>query len=68
MKYAFSEEHRIRRGGVVLERLEAVVVFENVGSAKVLEKNGFELECVLKKKFIKYGKLHDGKFYVKFRQ
>jgi len=67
VKYAFSEEHAKRRGGLRVERLEACIFSENVGSGRVLEKNGFALECVQKNKYFKHGCFHDGKLYVKFR-
>ncbi|OMP03996.1 hypothetical protein CCACVL1_02216 [Corchorus capsularis] len=42
-----------------LERLEALVDVENVGSQKVLEKAGFQKEGVLRKYFIHKGKCRD---------
>ena len=42
-----------------LERLEALVDVENVGSLKVLEKVGFQREDVLRKFFLHRGKIRD---------
>ncbi|XP_050220282.1 uncharacterized protein LOC126670566 [Mercurialis annua] len=42
-----------------MERLEAFVDLQNVGSQKVLEKVGFERECVLRKYLIIKGKTRD---------
>ena len=54
-KYAF--EH------FELERLTAHVFAENVASARVLEKNGFELEGTLRQHFLKDGRLLDARVY-----
>lgn len=42
-----------------LERIEATVDSENVASARVLEKNGFQHEGTLRKRFYHDGKWHD---------
>jgi RimJ/RimL family protein N-acetyltransferase len=42
-----------------LERLEALVDVENVGSQRVLEKAGFQKEGVLRKYLIRKGKSRD---------
>ena len=43
----------------LLERLEALVDVQNVGSQRVLEKAGFSREGVLRKYFILKGKTRD---------
>jgi len=53
--YAFSE--------LRLLRLTAHVFEFNIGSARVLEKNGFKLEGCLRKHFVKDGELRDARFY-----
>ena len=55
VRYAFDELH--------LLRLTAHVFESNVGSARVLEKNGFKLEGRLRKHISKDGQLLDGRFY-----
>ncbi|MED6193853.1 hypothetical protein PIB30_023080 [Stylosanthes scabra] len=52
MKVAFSEFPH-------LDRLEALVDVENVGSQKVLEKAGFQREGVLRKYLVRRGKSRD---------
>lgn len=42
-----------------LERLEAYVDVDNVGSLRVMEKAGFQRECVLRKYFILKGRVRD---------
>jgi ribosomal-protein-alanine N-acetyltransferase len=53
--YAFAE--------LQLVRLTAHVFEFNIGSARVLEKNGFRLEGRLRKHISKDGQLLDGRFY-----
>ena len=55
VEYAFSE--------LQLRKLTAHVLEFNVGSARVLEKNGFKLEGRLRKHFRKDGQLLDARFY-----
>ncbi|MEH7526284.1 GNAT family protein [Bacillus sp. JJ1503] len=43
-----------------LNRIEAIYDRRNISSAKVLEKNGFEFEGLLKKRFFKKGQFVDG--------
>jgi len=42
-----------------LKRIEAYVVIFNKGSARVLEKCGYRLECITKKNRLKNGKYYD---------
>lgn len=53
--YAFAE--------LGLLRVVAHVLEHNIASARVLEKNGFQLEGRLRKHFMKDGELHDARFY-----
>jgi len=46
-------------------RLQAVVLDFNAASARVLEKNGFVLEGVLRKAIRKHGRLHDLHLYAR---
>jgi len=55
VEYAFTE--------LDLVRLTAHVFEFNIGSARVLEKNGFKLEGRLRKHFRKDGELLDARFY-----
>ena len=43
-----------------LNRIEAIYDTRNISSAKLLEKNGFEVEGILKKRFYKKGQFVDG--------
>ncbi len=58
-KYAFEV--------MKLERLQAGVFEWNLASARVLEKNGFQREAVLKKSVFKDGQLIDSFLYAKLR-
>ncbi|MBL8936704.1 MAG: GNAT family N-acetyltransferase [Archangium sp.] len=58
-KYAFEV--------MKLERLQAGVFEWNPASARVLEKNGFQREAVLKKSVFKDGQLIDSFLYAKLR-
>lgn len=49
-------------------RLEAGVFEPNIGSMKVLEANGFQLESIRKKRLIKNGQIYDEYMYSKLRQ
>ncbi len=60
VSYAFDELH--------LLRLTAHVFENNLRSARVLEKNGFQLEGKLRKHFIKDGKLIDARLYGLLRE
>lgn len=55
VRYAFGE--------LGLLRLTAHVLAFNVGSSRVLEKNGFRLEGRLRKHFRKEGRLHDAHYF-----
>ncbi|MGF7118890.1 GNAT family N-acetyltransferase [Methanobacterium oryzae] len=46
-----------------LERIFAVPLENNIGSRRVLEKNGFVLEGILRKSVIKSGKIHNQALY-----
>lgn len=48
-------------------RLQAHVFAENIASMRVLEKNGFEREGVLRKHIRKNGVIHDAVLYAKLR-
>jgi RimJ/RimL family protein N-acetyltransferase len=48
-----------------LIRITANVFAFNIGSAKVLEKNGFQCEGVLRSHYKKDGRIFDGKLYAK---
>lgn len=48
-------------------RLYATVFSHNLGSCRIFEKNGFELEGVLKKAAYKNGNLYDSKLYALLR-
>ncbi|MBY0124358.1 GNAT family N-acetyltransferase [Bacillus sp. S/N-304-OC-R1] len=52
IQYGFNE--------IGLNRIEAFYDPENISSARVLEKNGFEYEGLLKKRFFEKGKFVDG--------
>lgn len=52
IQYGFKE--------IGLNRIEAFYDPENISSARVLEKNGFEYEGLLKKRFFEKGKFVDG--------
>jgi RimJ/RimL family protein N-acetyltransferase len=51
-----------------LIRITANVFAFNLGSARVLEKSGFQLEGFLRKHYKKDGKIFDGKLYAKIRE
>lgn len=46
-------------------RITAHVFYSNDGSSRVLEKSGFHLEGILRKYYLKDGKIFDGKLYTK---
>ncbi|MGZ4107174.1 MAG: GNAT family N-acetyltransferase [Tumebacillaceae bacterium] len=46
-----------------LERIEALLATENVGSARVVEKNGFRREGVMRKYLFKNGRFYDAAMY-----
>ncbi len=58
--YAFHQLHFIRIHTGIFEH--------NIASMRVLEKNGYVKECVLKKSIIKNGKLLDEHRYAKWRE
>lgn len=67
-EYAFSDTYKnVVNEGIPVVRLFAVTFAHNKTSARVLEKNGYELECVQRKCYIKEGKILDGLSYVKLR-
>ena len=49
-------------------RITAHVFSFNLGSEKVLEKSGFQLEGILRKHYKKDGKIFDGKLYAKISE
>jgi RimJ/RimL family protein N-acetyltransferase len=51
-----------------LIRITANVFAFNLGSARVLEKSGFQLEGFLRKQHKKDGKIFDGKLYAKVKE
>ena len=51
-----------------VNRIQAITVIDNIGSQKVLEKNGFTFEGVLRKMFIHHGKPVDVKMYSILRE
>lgn len=53
---------------LALERLQATVVDFNVGSARVLEKNGFTEEGVHRRALRKQGQLHDLRMFARLRE
>ena len=57
VQHCFKNEH--------LVRLEAPIFEFNQGSARVLEKNGFELEGRLRKAHLKNGQYYDSLLYAK---
>ncbi|MFI3241659.1 MAG: GNAT family protein [Alphaproteobacteria bacterium] len=60
---ALLEEELFSKG---IHRLVIECDVENIASAKVAEKNGFELEAILKDAKFAFGKYHSQKYYVKF--
>jgi RimJ/RimL family protein N-acetyltransferase len=50
-----------------LQRITAHVFSFNLGSARVLEKAGFQCEGVLRQHYKKDGKIFDGKLYAKVK-
>lgn len=54
-------------GGRGLVRLEATVFSYNLGSIKVLEKNGFEREGIIRKAYLKNGEYIDGLLFSKIK-
>ena len=65
--YIFSDFFTVVNQDVQAERIEACIFAHNTASGKVLQKNGFTLEAVEKKRYFKEGKFVDGLMYVKFR-
>lgn len=51
-----------------LERIFAVPLEDNIGSRKVLEKNGFVLEGILRKSVIKFGKIYNQALYARIKE
>ena len=52
---------------LALERLQATVLDFNVGSARVLQKNGFIEEGVLRRAVCKQGRIHDLRMFSRIR-
>lgn len=50
-----------------LERIEARVFDYNKASSRVLEKNGFKQEGIMRKRALKHDKLYDEYFYAKLK-
>jgi len=65
--FIFSEKWERMNGGIQVERMEANIFEENIGSQKVLEKCGFQFEAKMKNKYFKRGSFHNSCFYVLFR-
>ncbi len=69
VEYAFSKEFKAtRNNGHPVYRLEAAIFESNARSARVLEKNGFQLEGRMRKLYQKDGKLLDGLMYARVRE
>jgi len=51
-----------------LERLQATVLDFNIASARVLEKNGFVEEGLLRRAVIKHGRVHDLRMFARVRE
>lgn len=51
-----------------LQRLQATVLDFNRASARVLEKNGFVAEGVMRRAVVKHGRVHDLKLFAKIRE
>jgi len=51
-----------------IERLQAALVPENSGSRKVLERNGFKLEGLMRKAIFMQGKSHDAELWSLLRE
>ena len=60
VKFAFNE--------LDLERVFAVPLEHNTASRKVLEKNNFVLEGILRSSVVKSGKIHNQALYAKIRE
>ncbi|MGZ7136078.1 MAG: GNAT family N-acetyltransferase [Methanobacterium sp.] len=60
LEYGFNE--------LDLERIYAVPLEQNIASRKVLEKNGFILEGILRKSVIKFGKIYNQALYAKTKE
>jgi RimJ/RimL family protein N-acetyltransferase len=50
-----------------LERLQATVLDFNTASARVLEKNGFMAEGVMRRAVVKHGRVHDLRLFARIR-
>jgi len=53
--------------GLKLKRIYAPVFYHNDASSKVLENNGFVIEGIMKKHYLKNGKFYNAKMYAKVR-
>ena len=60
VNYSFNE--------LKIQRLFAVPLEENIASRRVLEKNGFLLEGILKKSVIKFDKMYNQALYAKIKE
>ncbi|KAJ3350251.1 3'-5' exonuclease [Entophlyctis luteolus] len=54
-----SKQHYVPSAPVALKKVVAAVFAENEASARVLTRNGFERECVLRRHYFKRGNFHD---------
>ena len=63
---ALACEEAFDRLGIV--RISADVRAENIASRRLLEKNGFQLEGIMRRAVIKYGKLHDLCIYGRLKE
>ena len=59
VEYVFNE--------LKLERIFAVPLEQNIASRRVLEKNSFNLEGILQKSIIKFGKIYNQALYAKLK-
>ncbi len=59
-KYGFNE--------LKLERIFAVPLEQNIASRRVLEKNGFNLEGILRKSVIKFDKIYNQALYARIKE
>jgi ribosomal-protein-alanine N-acetyltransferase len=60
VKFAFNKLN--------IERIFAVPLEQNIASRRVLEKNGFDLEGILRNSAVKTGKMYNQALYAKIRE
>lgn len=63
LEYAWSSTFTHVNAGEAIERVQACTFVYNKASARVLEKNGFEREGILRRTYVKEGKNIDGMMY-----